>query len=128
MGSCEEGRLLLAAANRDLTALQGMTDPRVFADGVFGFHAQQAAEKALKAWLCMLDVEYPRTHDLTLLPALLDVEGQDVSPFLDEVRAYESCPELRQSYEQRTVPDGSRRFSGHRKRAVSRHASCREAG
>jgi HEPN domain-containing protein len=67
MVNYEEAYLLLTAASRDLRALQGMTDPGVFADEIFGFHAQQAAEKALKAWLSALDVEYPRTHDLTML-------------------------------------------------------------
>lgn len=42
-----------AAGTKDLRALQGMSDPDVFADEVFGFHAQQAAEKALKAWLAV---------------------------------------------------------------------------
>lgn len=27
-------------------------------------------------------VEYPRTHDLSLLLTLLDVQGQDVTPYL----------------------------------------------
>ncbi len=40
-----------------------MTDPEVFADEVFGFQAQQAAEKTLKAWLTVLGLEYPRRHD-----------------------------------------------------------------
>lgn len=73
MASFEEACLLLAAANRDFRALRGMTDSSVFADEIFGFHAQQAAEKALKAWLAVLDVEYPRTHDAStnrLYPAL----------------------------------------------------------
>lgn len=46
MVNYEEAYLLLAAAGRDFRALQGMTDPGVFADEIFGFHAQQAAEKA----------------------------------------------------------------------------------
>lgn len=48
-------------------------------------HAQQAAEKALKAWLAFLDVQYPRTHNLTLLLGLLEANGQDVSGFEDMV-------------------------------------------
>lgn len=76
MVNYDEGYLLLAAASRDFRALQGMTNPGVFADEIFGFHAQQAAEKALKAWLSVLDVEYPRTHDLTMLLALLEAHAQ----------------------------------------------------
>jgi len=33
------------------------------------FHAQQAAEKALKAWLAVADVPIPRTHNLEDLQA-----------------------------------------------------------
>ena len=31
-----------------------MRDVDIFADEIFGFHAQQAAEKLLKAWLALL--------------------------------------------------------------------------
>ncbi len=83
MAIYEEASLLLAAAKKDLRALQGMLNPAVFADEIFGFHAQQAVEKALKAWLAFLDVQYPRTHDLTLLLTLLEAHGQEVSDFQD---------------------------------------------
>ena len=35
------------------------------------FHAQQCAEKFLKAWLVFLDIDFPKSHDLTELAALL---------------------------------------------------------
>ena len=85
MAACEEARHLLAAAKKDFRALQGMADSHVFADEVFGFHAQQTAEKALKAWLSSLDVQYPRTHDLTQLLMLLEAHAQHVGPFQDLV-------------------------------------------
>ena len=44
-----------------------MGDSDVFADQVFGFHIQQAAEKLLKAWLALLGEVYPLTHDLEVL-------------------------------------------------------------
>ena len=37
--------MLVAAAERDVSALHGMGDTAVFADEIFGFHTQQAAEK-----------------------------------------------------------------------------------
>jgi len=76
-----EIELLLTIARKDLKALSGMTDADVFAEEIFGFHAQQAIEKALKAWLAWLDVEYPRTHDLSLLLSLLQAREADVAPF-----------------------------------------------
>ena len=48
MSDLEEARTLFEAAERDLSALRGMHDSSIFADEIFGFHAQQAAEKFLK--------------------------------------------------------------------------------
>jgi HEPN domain-containing protein len=48
-----------------------MRDVQTFADEIFGFHAQQATEKALKAWLSWCGIAYPRIHDLEELLALL---------------------------------------------------------
>ena len=58
-----------------------MLDNALFADEIFGFHAQQAVEKALKAWLCAYDVAYPPTHDLARLLTLLERAGADVEQF-----------------------------------------------
>ena len=49
-----------------------MSDPAFFSDEIVGFHAQQAAEKLLKAWLALLCLTFPLTHDLG---ALLDMLG-----------------------------------------------------
>lgn len=93
---------LLAMAHKDLSALRGMVDqPAVFADEVFGFHAQQSVEKALKAWLDLREEDYPRTHDLAHLLAALENLGErcdaywslvDLSVFAVQYR-YESFPE-----------------------------------
>jgi len=64
-------------ARKDLAALRGMVDqPSTFADEVFGFHAQQAVEKALKAWLDLREEAYPKTHDLSHLLAALESLGE----------------------------------------------------
>lgn len=52
-----------------------MRDVEDFPDEIFGFHAQQAVEKALKAWLAVLGVQFPKTHDLKLLLDLLGERG-----------------------------------------------------
>ena len=57
----DAARELVVAGDRDLTELSGMTDPAIFADEIAGFHAQQASEKFLKAWLILQGEEYPRT-------------------------------------------------------------------
>jgi HEPN domain-containing protein len=42
------------------------------------FHAQQAAEKAIKALLIKLDVNFPYVHDLAELLTLVEKAGQAV--------------------------------------------------
>lgn len=82
MSDLEHARLMLDAARRDLAAVAGMADACVFAEEIFGFHAQQAVEKALKGWLSLAGVLYPRTHDLEQLFAMLAESGQAVpDPF-----------------------------------------------
>ena len=56
MKDLEQARNFLSIAARDYRALCGMEDAEVFSDEIFGFHVQQAVEKALKAWLCSLGV------------------------------------------------------------------------
>jgi len=72
---------MLTMAHKDLKALKGMTDPDLFEEEIFGFHAQQAVEKALKAWLALVGREYPLTHDISALLANLESGGLDVKQF-----------------------------------------------
>ena len=86
----EEARKLLVVADHDLSALRGMADPLVFADEIAGFHAQQAAEKLLKAWLVLLGESYPYTHNLARLLKLLQEKDITSANFreLNEYTAY----------------------------------------
>lgn len=81
MADFEHARALLRMAHKDFNALTGMLDNALFADEIFGFHVQQAVEKALKAWLCAYDIAYPPTHDLARLLTLLERVGADVEQF-----------------------------------------------
>ncbi|SBO43402.1 conserved protein of unknown function [Cyanobium sp. NIES-981] len=58
-----------------------MLDPDLFDEATWGFHVQQATEKALKAWMSALERDYPRTHDLALLGQLIIDGGGDPTPF-----------------------------------------------
>jgi HEPN domain-containing protein len=51
------------------------------------FHAQQAAEKALKALLVHASVDFPRTHDLQALLVLIGDAGVAAPPELEGVNA-----------------------------------------
>ena len=74
-------RVLLAAADRDIEILQLMHDSTGGPDEIFGFHAQQAAEKSLKAWLALLGEVYPLTHDLDALIERLSGRNADVGRY-----------------------------------------------
>lgn len=81
MSDLEHARELVGAAERDASALRGMGDAAIFADEIFGFHVQQAAEKLLKAWLASRGETYPLSHDLAALLDMLNVGGADVAHF-----------------------------------------------
>lgn len=81
MSDAEGARLLMEASKRNVEALRGMGDASVFADEIFGFHVQQAAEKLLRAWIALLGETYPLTHDLELLFNLLQERGVAESGF-----------------------------------------------
>ena len=71
MQDAEQAHRYLIMAEKDLKAVSGMKDDKVFPIEVFGFHVQQAIEKTLKAWLCFHGVNFPRIHDLDELALLL---------------------------------------------------------
>lgn len=83
MSDHDHARQMLVIARRDLKALGGMLDSDVFAYEIFGFHAQQTAEKALKAWISALGGKYGFTHDIGLLLDSLKTLGVDCSAFSD---------------------------------------------
>ena len=87
MSDPKQARVLLEAAERDASALRGMGDATVFADEIFGFHVQQAAEKLFKAWLASLGEIYPLSHDLASLLDMLRTRGADITRF-DELVDY----------------------------------------
>ncbi|MBF0182005.1 MAG: HEPN domain-containing protein [Magnetococcales bacterium] len=85
-------------AAKDLRAMEILARADPIPVEACGFHAQQAVEKALKAWLVLLGQEPPRIHSLRILIRQLEtlgVEGEslwdfvDLSPFAVQFR-YES--------------------------------------
>lgn len=90
MKSLDHARSLLRLSRRDLNALIGMQGSALVADAIFGFHAQQAVEKALKAWLTERRHAYPFTHDLSRLLMLLEGTAANVERFwpLDRFTGY----------------------------------------
>jgi len=58
---------MLEMAKKDHQALAHMLDANEFPEEIFGFHAQQSIEKALKAWIASRGLEYPKTHDISAM-------------------------------------------------------------
>lgn len=81
MARTEHAASMLRLARRDLTALEALGGMAQVDDVICGFHAQQAVEKALKAWLAILGHEYPFTHDLPRLFSLLRRAGANAERF-----------------------------------------------
>lgn len=75
----ELAREWLAKADVDLSAGNALRSAGDLNE-VVAFHAQQAAEKALKAVLVRHQVEFPKTHDISRLLALCG----SVEPYLAE--------------------------------------------
>ena len=86
MSAIDHVRTLHQMAFKDITALKAMTDEDSFADEIFGFHAQQAVEKSLKAWIAAIGGTFGFTHDVRVLLLTLRELGCDVSLFRDLVR------------------------------------------
>jgi len=58
----------LFRANEDILVIENLfeSEPEMFSSSIC-FHAQQAVEKFLKAFLVYHDIDFPRTHDLDFL-------------------------------------------------------------
>jgi HEPN domain-containing protein len=55
------------------------------------FHAQQCAEKALKALLTHLEIPFPRTHAIEVLLDLLSAAAIEIPPNIDEAYMLTQC-------------------------------------
>jgi len=71
MSPAEDAALLLRIVRRHLQAMRLNVNP-LYPDEEWGFQAQQALEKLLKAQLVLRDQLAPRTHELLDLAILLN--------------------------------------------------------
>lgn len=85
MAALDEARRLLRKAAQDEYVLDRLLADPGAPDEQLGFHAQQAAEKLLKAALFALGAEPPRTHHLAQLGALLAANANPLPAALDPV-------------------------------------------
>ena len=91
MSPLEDALLLFAIVRRHLQVLQLGLDEAYPAED-WGFTAQQAVEKLLKAWIVLNNGQPPRVHDLT---ALAERSGLEIPPILLTLQVYavEACYE-----------------------------------
>jgi len=82
----EEALRLLKKAAQDEFVIDKLIDDPTAPDEVLGFHAQQAAEKILKAVLANAGIAYPITHRLAELIDLINDSGLDFPDDLDDIR------------------------------------------
>lgn len=73
----------LAMAEEDFRVAEHLHSEQTPYLRAIGFHAQQAAEKFLKAYLVYHQIEFPKTHDLG---ELLDLLGSTDAPLAEHLR------------------------------------------
>ena len=78
--------LFLSKASQDELILDKLLDDYDIADEVWGFHAQQAAEKLLKSLLSSHSIRFRKTHDVAELMDLLIDLGIPLPDTLTEIR------------------------------------------
>jgi HEPN domain-containing protein len=87
----ELAALLARKAEEDATAVRELVANPEIADGIIGFHAQQAIEKWLKAVMALRGMRQTRIHDIDRLSELLEENGAELPTArdrLDELTIY----------------------------------------
>jgi HEPN domain-containing protein len=87
----ELAALLARKAQEDAVAVRELAANPEIADGIIGFHAQQAIEKWLKAVMAARGIQEARIHDIGRLLQLLEQDGvkpPEAADQLDELTIY----------------------------------------
>lgn len=76
---------LLSKARDDAYVVRRMSADAGAPNWVIGFHAQQSVEKSLKSVLTRHEIEFPRTHNLSMLVELLRRHAITLPPDADDL-------------------------------------------
>ena len=99
-------RVIASNAQRDAVAVQRMAPDPELADEVVGLHAQQAAEKYLKAVLAHRAITYRRVHSITYLLGLLEDHEVPAPPRAPELETLTPwAPQARYDHQADAVLD-----------------------
>lgn len=85
-GALREAREWLARAERDLQAARNELQAAHPLAEMSAYHAQQAAEKAMKSFLAAHSVSFQYTHDLVPLQMQCEALEPDFAPFLSNAQ------------------------------------------
>ncbi|MBW4056012.1 MAG: HEPN domain-containing protein [Proteobacteria bacterium] len=81
MNGVDQARQMVVMAAKDIKAMKSLLSPESADDEIFGFHAQQAVEKTLKAWITVAGGSYGFVHDIHVLLLSLREQGCDIRRF-----------------------------------------------
>jgi len=115
-------RQWLAKADEDFALAEYLIAGHAPFYGAIGFHAQQAAEKFIKALLVRFQVEFPKTHDLD---QLIDLVAAFDSYLADALR--EASPLTQYSVEVRYPSESPQLTEEEAKNAVLLATHVRDA-
>lgn len=87
MTPSDQAQLLLRKAAQDMAVLNKLIDDQEISDETLGYHAQQAAEKLIKALLALKGHPYPRSHNIGLLLDVLQSHGMPLPRRFDNLDA-----------------------------------------
>lgn len=103
----EEALRLLRLARRDRETFDLLLPLHKASLAVLGFHAQQAAEKALKAVAVLRGLEVPRTHDLAALGQGILDNGTALPLTIEQLRGLNPFA-VEYRYDDELIPDIAR--------------------
>lgn len=108
----EEAHRLLRLAERDLQTFRILAAHSEAALAAMCFHAQQCAEKALKAVLTVCCANFPPTHNLETLAQLVADQGVSLPMAARELRKLNPFA-VETRYNDQTIPLLTRDEAGH---------------
>ncbi|HLF73345.1 MAG TPA: HEPN domain-containing protein [Anaerolineales bacterium] len=121
MTEINELKSWIAHAEEDYNAAKALLNLKKPLLAVVSFHAQQCAEKYLKALLILKDVDFPKTHDLPTWNTLCNKNGiftgfdpqqlADLTKYAVQARYPGSQPTLEEAKETLEIARTVRRFA-----------------
>jgi HEPN domain-containing protein len=96
---------LMVMAGKDIDLLRYIVSSDPIADEIFGFHAQQAVEKSLKAWIYLAGGTFDWVHDVRILLIALQDMGLDVEQYRELIPLNSFAVQFRyEAMDQEDVP------------------------